>query len=78
MKKYNLIIQYIPPPELHILIGIVTHLFIKLENEYPEIADQWLSNSKLKFFKGQKQFNGNTARQLLKNYNYLEKLAPGL
>lgn len=71
------IIHFIAPPELHILIGVVTYLYSKLESECPEIADKWLTECNLKFFHGQKQFNGNTSRQLLKKCCFLAKLSPG-
>lgn len=71
------IVSCIPPPELHIMTGIVTHLFSKLEQSYPDVADTWLKQSQLKFFHGHKQFNGNTARQLLKQHSVLENIAPG-
>lgn len=51
-NAYAPIINFIPPPELHILIGIVTHLYSKLESENPEVADKWLKSSQLKFFHG--------------------------
>lgn len=71
------IIKFICPPELHILIGIVTHLFVQLEKDFPEIADTWISQLNLKFFHGSHQFNGNTARKLLKKYSVLQEIDPG-
>lgn len=71
------ILKYIPPPELHILIGIVTHLFLQLQKEAPEVAENWINICKLKMFHGKTQFNGNTARELLSKANILAKLSPG-
>lgn len=35
------ILELIPPPELHLLLGIVNLLFKHLEDELPELADDW-------------------------------------
>lgn len=68
------IISFIPPPELHILIGVVGHLYNALEKECPEVAVKWLKVCNIQFFHGLKQFNGNSARQLLKRHKDLKIL----
>lgn len=70
------VLKFIPPPELHLLIGITTHLFKNLEREFGELADEWLNSLNLKMdHRG--QFNGNTAKKLIQNANFLLKKDKG-
>lgn len=71
------IIHHVPPPELHVMIGVVTHLYKLLEKELPEIAERWLNQCQVKMFHGSSQFNGNSARELLKKTHILDSLKPG-
>lgn len=70
------ILSYVPIPELHILIGITTYLFKLLEHENGQLAENWLANLNIQL-SHRGQFNGNGARQLLKNVEKLENLDPG-
>jgi hypothetical protein len=65
---------YIPPPELHIIIGIVTHLFTLLEKDNPQIAEEWRSRCQVQYFHGQKQFNGNSSKKLLERTDILQEI----
>jgi hypothetical protein len=70
------VLQIAPPPELHLLIGIVNHLFSNMENEFPETASKFLrklSIEKEKYHGG--TFKGNTSRLLLKNVDVLQAIA---
>lgn len=70
------ILKYIPPPELHLMIGIVKHLFNCVEKVDPETAEKWLKGAMVQM-DYQQQFNGNNARRLLKKIDVLERLSPG-
>ncbi|CAH0551184.1 unnamed protein product [Brassicogethes aeneus] len=67
------VLHYIPPPELHILLGIVQKLFDTLKMEYPEVALEWVKRLFIGFYHYGK-FNGNSARKILKNVAILETL----
>lgn len=71
------VMKYVPPPELHLMIGIVKHLFGYLEKEEPETAEQWMKRAMVQM-DHQQQFNGNNARRLLKKIDVLHDLSPGL
>ena len=72
------IIHFVPPPELHLLLGITTHLFNQLAKENPEVAEKWLDEAGVQRFHGGSSFNGNGARKLLKMTDKLNALSPGL
>lgn len=72
------IVELIPPPELHLLLGITTHIFDELKKELPEVAENWLKQANIEKFHGGSSFNGNGARRLLKCCDILENLSPGL
>lgn len=71
------VIKYLPPPELHLMIGIVKHIFSYLEQADEEIAEKWLKGSGVQMDHLQ-QFNGSNANRLLKKIDVLERLSPGL
>ena len=70
------VIEIIPPPELHLLIGPVITLNNELEQVWPQFQD-WLKacNVKKTDYHGG-SFEGNDSRALLKNINRLEELFP--
>lgn len=70
------ILNFIPPPELHLLMGTVQHLFDNLKREHTEIAEQWIKDAGVQVDHYQR-FNGNNARKLLKKSYLLENLSPG-
>lgn len=71
------LLSYVPVPELHLLIGIVTHIFKCFESRYGEVAEAWLQNLNIQM-SHRAQFNGNGARNLLKNVHKLKELSPGI
>ena len=70
------VIEVIPPPELHLLIGPVNTLYDGLEKVWPQSQD-WLKACnvrKTEYHGG--SFAGNDSRALLKKVNRLEELYP--
>ena len=70
-----LVLDFIPPMELHLLLGVVNHLFRALKEEWLK-ADEWPKALHIKpqpFHGG--QFAGNECRKLLKNVDILQRLA---
>lgn len=73
----TLVLDKFPPPELHLLLGVVNKVFECLERMFPEISLEWA-----KFCNVQKElmhggtFNGNSSRKLLKNVSFLEENLP--
>lgn len=39
------VLKYIPPPELHLLLGVVQKLFDCLELENTNVATEWIKKS---------------------------------
>ena len=70
------VIEVIPPPELHLLIGPVNTLYNKLEQVWL-LSQEWLKacNVKKTDYHGG-SFEGNDSRALFKNVNRLEELFP--
>ena len=70
------VIEVLPPPELHLLIGPVNTLYDGLENVWPQ-SEEWLAlcNVKKSEYHGGK-FEGNDSRKLLKKVDQLEGLCP--
>jgi len=71
------VLDVIPPPELHLLIGSVAKVFTSLESASPETSAQWLRECHIQkdnYHGG--TFNGNNARNLLKNVDKLRSIAP--
>lgn len=70
------VIEVIPPPELHLLIGPVNTLYNELEQIWPQSQD-WLKacNVKKTEYHGE-SFEGNESRALLRNVDRLEELLP--
>lgn len=70
------VLNVIPPPELHLLLGIVNHLFVKMKNIWPEV-NQWpeMIHVKPAPYQGGEQFNGPACHKLLQHIDALELLA---
>lgn len=71
----SLFLTFIAPMELHLLLGVVNHLFKALKEAWPK-ADDWPRSLHIKsqpFHGG--QFAGNECRKLLKNVDVLRQLA---
>ncbi|CAH0563173.1 unnamed protein product [Brassicogethes aeneus] len=70
------VLRYLPPPELHLLLGIVQKLYDSLKYEFPEVASEWVRQASIDFDHFGK-FNGNNSRNLLKKVDILEIVSPG-
>ena len=71
----SLILELIPPMELHLLLGVVNHLYKSLKNVWPK-ASQWpaaLYIDEEPFHGG--HFAGNQCYKLLNNLDLLQHLA---
>ena len=71
----TLILDILPPPELHLLLGIVNHIFQKMKSVWPN-AEKWPTslNMKLSPYHGG-MFEGNDCGKLLRNVDRLQQLA---
>lgn len=69
------VLEKFPPPELHLMIGIVSKLFNELMKKW-DGAEKWLSEIHVdqESYHGG-SFTGNSAKKLLKNINKLEEIA---
>ena len=76
VDEMMLILQLIPPPELHLLIGPVNTIYEAMNKVWP-VSDEWLArlNVKREEYHGG-SFNGNESLKLLKNLSLLEELSP--
>ena len=70
------VIHVIPPPELHLMLGPVNHMYDELSKIWLE-SERWLAacNVKKTDYHGG-QFEGNDCRTLLNNVRTLEELCP--
>ena len=70
------VIDIIPPPELHLLIGVVNHLFGGLKTAWP-FAENWPVSIYVKTvaYHGGESFNGPACHRLLNNIDKLEEIA---
>ena len=71
----TLILDIFPPPELHLLLGVVNHIVQKMKSVWPN-AEIWPTplNMKLSPYHGG-MFEGNDCRKLLRNLGRLQQLA---
>lgn len=72
----TLVMDILPPPELHLLLGVVNFLYFNLEKIWPD-AIQWpkcLQLEKEAFHGG--SFAGNACRKLLRNVDKLANIVP--
>ncbi|CAH0560384.1 unnamed protein product [Brassicogethes aeneus] len=71
----KLILDVIPPPELHLLLGCVNTLYGSMDKLYPDIATKWAQQSNIErsYTNGGKfSFAGNACNALLNNVNKLK------
>ena len=70
------VIHVIPPPELHLMLGPVNHLYNELSKVWSH-SERWLNSCNVKkadYHGG--QFEGNECRKLLDNVHKLRELCP--
>lgn len=71
-----LIIDLYPPPELHLMLGVVNHLYKAIEHEWSGVQ-QWAETCHVErqaYHGG--SFDGNSCRKLLKNVDQLQSMCP--
>ena len=71
----DLLIQKIPPPELHLLLRVVNKIFKELQAAVPSVASAWLD--KIGIVQPQLhggEFTGNMCRRLLKHVACLQDI----
>ena len=70
------VLTIVPPPELHLLLGPVNHLYNEINKVWPQGEDCLKSCfvKKSEYHGG--SFEGNDCRKLLKNSNLLTELCP--
>ncbi len=68
-------LDLIPPPELHLLIGVVNHLFSGMKKLWPQASD-WPHFLHIfpEVYHGGQSFNGPACHKLLQNVDKLEQL----
>lgn len=72
------ILEILPPPELHLLLGTVNHLFNHMDTEFPTIASQWAKECnvfRVDIYRGTLGFHGNSCKTLLRNVDKLRRLS---
>ena len=69
------VIEAIAPPELHLLLGIVNHLFSSLAKVWP-LVQEWPKRLHIKpaAYHGGESFNGPSSHKLLQNIDTLDLL----
>lgn len=67
------ILDIIPPPELHLMLGVVNTMVDNMEKECEESTESWIRkcNVKREVANGGTGFNGNSCRTLLKKVDIL-------
>lgn len=74
----EMILDIIPPPELHLLIGLVNHMYDHLLKESSDAALLWakLCHVEKEITNGGSSFNGNACKKLLNNIDILRSNCP--
>lgn len=71
------ILEIIPPPELHLMLGVVNYLYTKMCKDFPKTCEKWTKFCAVEreaFHGG--SFNGNSCRRLLSTIDYLRSICP--
>lgn len=71
----RLFLDLIPPPELHLLLGVVNTIFEHMHREFKEDAERWenLCHVKRRMTHGSPAFDGNSCSLLLKKVDLLRR-----
>ena len=74
--RESLIIDIYPPPELHLMLGVVNHLYKAIEQEWAGVR-HWAETCHVErqAYQGG-SFDGNSCRKLLKNVDHLQSMCP--
>jgi hypothetical protein len=72
-----IILKIIPPPELHLMMGVVNNIYSAMNKDFPEVCEKWAGIchvQKEAFYGG--SFNGNSCRLLLAKVHVLRSICP--
>ena len=71
------IIDLIPLPELHLLIGVVNKLYESMLTEFEEESKEWVQECHVdrEVYFGKSSFNGNSSKKLLNNVDKLQRIS---
>lgn len=74
----TIILDVIPPPELHLMLGVVNTIFNHIATEFEETAFTWakLCNVERDVTNGGTGFNGNSCKSLLNKTDILRSICP--
>lgn len=67
----------LPPPELHLLLGCVNHLFDHMASGFPAIAETWAKEChvfRVDVYRGTLGFQGNACKKLISNVDKPRRL----
>lgn len=72
----TLILDIIPPPELHLLIGVVNTLFERMQKDFNDTALKWAASCNVarQVIHGGSGFNGNASKKLLDKVDDLRSI----
>lgn len=68
------ILYVLPPPELHLLLGCVNHLYEHMKAKFPVIAEAWAKECqvfRVDVYRGTMGFEGNSSRKLIASVDKL-------
>lgn len=71
------ILNIIPPPEFHLMLGTVNSIYKKMQRDFPQVCEKWVKYCAVEreaFHGG--SFNGNSCRRLLSKVDYLRSVSP--
>jgi hypothetical protein len=71
------ILKIIPPPVLHLMMGVVNNIYSAMNKDVPEVCKKWAGIchvQKEAFYGG--SFNGNSCRLLLAKVDVLRSICP--
>lgn len=74
----KLILEIMPPPELHLLLGVVNTIFNHMLAEYEDISLAWAKSCHVvrEVRNGNSGFNGNSCKKLLDKVDDLRAICP--
>jgi hypothetical protein len=72
-----IILKIIPPPELHLMMGVVNNIYSAMNKDFPEVCEKWagICHVQKKAFYGG-SFNENSRRLLHAKVDVLRSICP--
>lgn len=77
-ESESFIIDFIVPPELHLMLGVVNTIFNHMLKKFEKMSLKWadLCHVQRTIFRGTSGFDGNACKKLLANTALLRKICP--